>query len=93
MLVLSLARNGASHDASSDIIIMDHVITLILTEANLPGSLAEVQHMLCIPMVMCLYCKMLEETVKLLHDSGADLSQQFSLVLSAAGREKVCVKL
>jgi len=43
MLVLSLARNGVSHDASSDIIIMDHVITLILTEANLPGSLAEVQ--------------------------------------------------
>ena len=44
MLVLSLARSGVSHDTSSGIIILDHVITLILTEANLPGSLAEVQH-------------------------------------------------
>ena len=33
--------------------------------------------------------KVLEETVKLSHHNGADVSQQFGLILSAAGKEKV----
>ena len=39
ILMLSLARTGAtvSHD-----IVLDHLMTLILIEANLPGTLAEV---------------------------------------------------
>lgn len=49
MLVLSLARNGVSHD---DMTILDHVITLTFTEANLPGSLAEVQHVLLVTVVI-----------------------------------------
>lgn len=40
---------------------------------------------------VCFHCilKVLEETMKLSHYSGADLSQQFGLVLCAAGKEKV----
>ena len=39
ILMLSLARSGAmvSHD-----IVLDHLMTLVLIEANLPGNLAEV---------------------------------------------------
>jgi len=33
--------------------------------------------------------KVLEETVKVSHHGGADVSQQFGLILCAAGKEKV----
>ena len=38
---------------------------------------------------MVCYFKVLEETVKLSHHNGADVSQHFGLVLCAAGKEKV----
>jgi len=35
----------------------------------------------------------LEETVKLSHHNGPDVSQQFGLILCAAGKEKVSVPM
>lgn len=91
ILTLSLANSSSLASRNHDVL-LDHLITLILIEANLPATLAEVSWLAFIrvkqesPFIMH---KVLEETVKMSHHDGVNVSQQFGLVLCAAGKEKV----
>lgn len=89
ILTLSLAKTGLTAAHKHDIL-LDHLMTLILIEANLPTTLAEVNTYIGLNLLLSpVSYKVLEETVKLSHHNGADISQQFGLILCATGKEKV----